>query len=99
MRCRFAAIEKMVIRFPPLPGKLEFARRAGGQVVRQICVVVFALRRSVSFYGSTNWNLAGRKNVSFRTSPQTGVGISIEFWVTYRHTKRFFAPFSRFLSP
>ena len=28
----------------------EFARRAGGQVVRKICVVVFALRRSVSFY-------------------------------------------------
>ena len=38
-------------------GKLEFARRAGGQVVRRICVVVFALRRSVSFYGTTNWNL------------------------------------------
>ena len=36
--------------------KLEFARRAGGLVVRQICVVVFALRRSVSFYGTANWN-------------------------------------------
>ena len=36
---------------------MEFARRAGSQVVRKICVVVFALRRSVSFYGTTNWNL------------------------------------------
>ena len=36
--------------------KLEFARRVGGQVVRKICVVVFALRRSVSFYRSlANW--------------------------------------------
>ena len=32
--------------------KLEFARRAGGQVVRKICVVVSALRRSVSFRGA-----------------------------------------------
>ena len=48
-------------------GKLEFARRAGGQVVRKICVGVSALRRSVSFYGSlANWNLAHRQNVSFR---------------------------------
>ena len=39
---------------------MEFARRAGSQVVRKICVVVFALRRSVSFYGSINWNLARR---------------------------------------
>ncbi len=45
------------IVFPQQAGKLEFARRAGGQVVRRICVVVFALRRSVSFYGTTNWNL------------------------------------------
>ena len=35
-----------------LPEKLEFARRAGSQVVRQICVVVSALRRSVSFRGA-----------------------------------------------
>ena len=35
-------------------GKLEFARRAGGQVVRKICVDVSALRRSVSFYGAVN---------------------------------------------
>ena len=45
------------IVFPQQAGKLEFARRAGGQVVRRICVVVFALCRSVSFYGTTNWNL------------------------------------------
>ena len=59
MRCPFAAIEKVVIRLTPLPDKLEFARRAGGQVVRQICVVVSALRRSVSFFDATNWNLQG----------------------------------------
>ena len=47
----------MLIGFLPQCGKLEFARRAGGQVVRKICVVVSALRRSVSFYGSINWNL------------------------------------------
>ena len=35
--------------------KLVFARRAGGQVVRKICVVVLSLTRSVSFYGLTNW--------------------------------------------
>ena len=35
---------------------------------------------------STNWYLAGRQNVSFRTSPQTGVGISIEFLLAHRHT-------------
>ena len=35
----------------------NLARRAGGQVVRKICVVVFALRRSVSFFDATNWNL------------------------------------------
>ncbi len=64
----------------------EFGGRADGQVVRQICVVVLALRRSVSFCGSANWNLAHRQNVSFRTSPQTGVGISIEFQMIYRHT-------------
>ena len=34
------------------------ARRAGGQVVREICVVVFSLTRSVSFYGTQNWNLS-----------------------------------------
>ena len=32
--------------------------------------------------------------VSFRTSPQTGVGISIEFRAAYRHTDRSFALFS-----
>ncbi len=31
--------------------------------------------------------------VSFRTSPQTGVGISIEFWAVYRHTVRSNLPF------
>ena len=50
MRCRFAAIENNV--------HIGFARRAGGQVVRKICVVVSALRRSVSFYGSlANWEI------------------------------------------
>ncbi len=37
--------------------KMVFARRAGGQVVRQICVVVLSLTRSVSLRGSINWNL------------------------------------------
>ena len=32
-----------------------------------------------------NWNLAGRQNVSFRTSAHTGVGISIDFLETHRH--------------
>ena len=35
----------------------NLARRAGGQVVRKICVVVFSLTRSVSFHGVVNWNL------------------------------------------
>ena len=35
---------------------MEFGPQ-GGQVVRKICVVVFALRRSVSFFDATNWNL------------------------------------------
>ncbi|MDY5643131.1 MAG: hypothetical protein SPG79_09070, partial [Candidatus Faecousia sp.] len=39
-------------------------------------------------------NLAGRQNVSFRTSAHAGVGISIDFRVSYRHTDRSFAPFS-----
>ena len=38
--------------------------------------------------------LAHRQNASFRTSPQTGVGISIELWATHRHTDRPFVPFS-----
>ena len=46
---------KVVIVFHKRIVLLEFARRAGGQVVSQICVVVFAMRRSVSFYGSINW--------------------------------------------
>ena len=33
----------------------------------------------------TNWYLTGRQNVSFRTSSQTGVGISIEFPAAHRH--------------
>ena len=42
--------------------------------MRKICVVVFALRRSVSFYSSlANWNLSNSR--SLRTSPQTGVAI------------------------
>ncbi len=35
---------------------MEFGPQ-GGQVVRKICVVVFALRRSVSFCGTEKWNL------------------------------------------
>ena len=35
-----------------------------------------------------------RTTLSFRTSAHTGVGISIEFRVSYRHTDRSFAPFS-----
>ena len=46
-----------VIGFRKHTDKLEFARRAGGQVVHKICVDVSALRRSVSFYGAVNWNL------------------------------------------
>ena len=59
----------------------EFARRAGGQVVRKICVIVFALRRSVSFCGAVNWEfvefsvIANPNSRSLRTSPQTGVAI------------------------
>ena len=83
----------MVIGFRTHTDKLEFVGRADGQVVHQICVVVLALRRSVSFCGSANWNLAGRQNRSFRTSPQTGVGISIEFRAVYRHTDCLFVPF------
>ena len=42
--------------------KLEFARKAGGLVVRKIYVIVSALTRSVSFYGSINWNLTASPN-------------------------------------
>ena len=41
-------------------GSQVVAGSAGGQVVREICVVVSALRRSVSLYGSINWNLADK---------------------------------------
>ena len=44
-------------------------------------------------FSEINWNLAHRQNVSFRTSPQTGVGISIEFRVTHRHPVCSFTPF------
>ena len=50
------------IGFTQLPYKLEFARRAGSQVVRWICVIVPSLTRSVSFCGSINWNLAASPN-------------------------------------
>ena len=54
--------------------KLEFVGRADSQVVRKICVVVFALRRSVSFYSSlANWKLSNSQ--SLRTSAHTGVAI------------------------
>ena len=38
-----AMLHFMHIVFLKETDKLEFARRAGGQVVRQICVVVFSL--------------------------------------------------------
>ena len=47
----------MHISFSQQTDKLEFARRAGGQDVRNICVVVSALHRSVSFRGA----VAGRR--------------------------------------
>ena len=50
---------KYTFGFTPENNKLEFSGRADGQVVRQICVVVLALRRSVSFCSSANWNLTG----------------------------------------
>ena len=37
----------MPMGFTQQNDKLDFGRRAGGQVVRKICVVVSALRRSV----------------------------------------------------
>ena len=43
---------------------------------------------------TTNWNLTHRQNESFRTSPQTGVGISIEFQIIRRHTDGSILPFS-----
>ena len=49
--------KKVLIGLTQQNDKLEFARRAGGQVVRNICVVVFALRRSVSFCCAVNWHL------------------------------------------
>ena len=55
--------KKVLIGLTQQNDKLEFARRAGGQVVRNICVVVFALRRSVSFYGTTNRNLANSRSL------------------------------------
>ena len=36
-----------------------------------------------------------RTTLSFRTSPQTGVGISIEFWAAHRHTVCSFCTVSR----
>ena len=42
-----------------LPCAARYRRQRRKRVVRKICVVVFALRRSVSFYGSINWNLQG----------------------------------------
>ena len=74
--------------------ELEFARRAGSQVVaesasRQAVTIPVYIRsafgyRSVSFYGSINWNLAN--SLSLRASSQTGVAISIEFRGQERHT-------------
>ena len=48
----------------------NLARRAGGQVVRKICVVVLSLTRSVSFYGARVEN---------------GTRHTIEFQAAYRH--------------
>ena len=52
----------------------NLARRAGGQVVRKICVVVFALRRSVSFFDATNWNLQGCLVRGLRADAERGKG-------------------------
>ena len=50
----------MLIGFCPLNDKLEFVGRADSQVVRKMCVIVSALRRSVSFYSSlTNLEFGG----------------------------------------
>ena len=43
----------------------------------------------------TNWNLTNSR--SLRTSPHTGVGISIEFQAAHRHTDCSNLPFSGFL--
>ena len=63
-----------IIGFPQPPENWNLARGAGSQAVRQICVVVLSLTRSVSFYGSINWNLTN--SLSLRASSQTGVAIS-----------------------
>ena len=57
---------------------MEFVGRADSQVVHKICVVVFALRRSVSFYSSfANWEFVVLSNSrSLRASDHTGVAIS-----------------------
>ena len=48
----------MCIIPPQATGKLEFARRAGGQFVSNLACYRSAFGyRSVSFYGLKNWNL------------------------------------------
>ena len=71
--------------------KLEFARRAGGQVVRKICVVVSALRRSVSFRGAVaGCRLPGHCEPEFPVIAikqlTTFVAIFLEFPNHRRHT-------------
>ena len=51
-----------IIGFPQPPENWNLARGAGSQAVRQICVVVLSLTRSVSCYRSINWNLAASPN-------------------------------------
>ena len=55
MSCKFFSeriyyIICLPVQFSIIYTNWKLARRAGGQVVRKICVIVFALRRSVSFY-------------------------------------------------
>ena len=52
----------------------NLARRAGGQVVRRICVIVLSLRRSVSFFDATNWNLQVICNANVGADAERGKG-------------------------
>ena len=90
---------------------MEFARRAGGQVVTGVVCNRFhpfnfgmiapgnhldldslraappARYRSVALQiGICGGKTGHRTTLSFRTSPQTGVGIPIEFQAAHRHT-------------
>ena len=100
--------------------KLEFARRAGGQVVTNVVCNRFhpfnfgmiapgnhldldslraappaRYRSVVRKFGICRGKPGRRTTLSFRTSAHTGVGISIEFRTTYRHTVCSNLPFPR----